>query len=464
MQHLLNQEAKAWERKTGFVQRSSAQLDGPTFVQTLVFGWLSHPDASYSQLRHVAASLGANVSAQAVEQRIGPQAVALLKHLVQQAATVVMSSEARVPELLARFAGVYLQDGTLIMLPEALANQWHGCGNEKTGTLRIQVRLDWGHGQVQGPWLQPGQEAERSGEAMSTPLPTGSLFVADMGYFTLAQMQQREAAGQYWLTPAKADLIYRDQRGQRWDLASLLQHQQGKTVDLPVRVGAQEVPMRLLEVRVSPEEAARRRERANKQITGPHKGVQRPNERPSRVKRTSAGKMPQPRKRRQTSAGRRKLLGWTILLTNVPVEKLSVQEAVVLMRCRWQEELFWKLLKQIGRIDTWRSGKPDRILAEILAKLLGQVLTHWLMLLQCWQAPNRSLVKARQVSQWLASSLALGVAGVVPLEPMVLLTGHTMGSGCRVGPRQKRPATYQLLANPSLLQRSKNQPAMLSNS
>ncbi len=164
------------------MQRSTAQLDGPTFVQTLVFGWLSNPDASYSQLRHVAATLGATVSAQAIEQRFGPPVVALLKHLVQEAATVVLSSEARVPDLLSRFAGVYLQDGTLCMLPEPLAKQWPGPGDEQTGSLRIQTRLDWGRGRMQGPWLQTGQEPERSGEALSSPLPKGSLFVADAGY------------------------------------------------------------------------------------------------------------------------------------------------------------------------------------------------------------------------------------------------------------------------------------------
>lgn len=276
-------------------------------------------------------------------------------------------------------------------------------------------------------------------------------------------MQQRTAAGQFWLTPARVDLIYQDQWGQGWSLHALPQ-QQGPTVDLPVRVGAQGVPMRLLAVRVSPQEAARRRERANKQITGPHKGIQRPNERPAQRKRSSAGKMPQPRKRRQMSAGRVQLADWTILLSNVPPCQLSVSEAVVLMRCRWQEELFWKLLKQIGRIDTWRSANPDRIVTEILAKLLAQVLTHWMMLVECWQAPNRSLVKARQVSQWLASSLALGVAGIVPLVPIVEVTAHTMGSGCRVGPRRGRPATSQLLADPSLIHQRANQPEKLISS
>ena len=68
-------------RQTGFVERSTAQLTGPIFAQTLVFGLLANPQASYSQLRHVAASLGVHVSRQAVEQRFDEHSVALMRSL-----------------------------------------------------------------------------------------------------------------------------------------------------------------------------------------------------------------------------------------------------------------------------------------------------------------------------------------------------------------------------------------------
>ncbi len=74
LRRVLTRRAKELERETGFVERSTAQLDGPTFVQTMVFGWLDNPEASYGQLRHVAASLGVPISSQAVEQRFGAEA------------------------------------------------------------------------------------------------------------------------------------------------------------------------------------------------------------------------------------------------------------------------------------------------------------------------------------------------------------------------------------------------------
>jgi hypothetical protein len=146
MKRVLEQRTKEMERAIGFVQRSHAVLDGPTFTQMVVFGWMAQPEASYAQLRHVAASLGAHVSTQAVEQRFGPASVALLRAVLQEAVGEVLSSEARVPELLSRFNGVYVQDGTIISLPAQLKHEWPGWGGNtpEAGqrSMRIQVRLD----------------------------------------------------------------------------------------------------------------------------------------------------------------------------------------------------------------------------------------------------------------------------------------------------------------------------------
>jgi len=454
MQRVLTRRAKELERETGFVERSTAQLDGPTFVQTTVFGWLDTPEASYAQLRHVAASLGVPVSSQAVEQRFGTESAALLREVLQEAVGEVLSSEASAPELLRRFNGVYVQDGTIISLPPELRDEWRGCGGSTPeagqSSMRVQVRLDLAQGGMQGPWLQEGRAAERSGEAHEAPLPQGCLYNVDAGYFTLTEMRAHGRAGCYWLTPdPNAGTLLIDERGQCWDLVSFLGAQTGDEVDVQVFLGKSErLPVRLIARRVSPEQAERRRTNANREKDVKSKGVQRPNERKRRV---AGDKRKRPRKHKKTGKARLQLLEWTILITNVPQALLTVDEALVLARCRGPLELCWKLWKQVGKVDTWRSAKPYRILTEIYAKLLGCVITHWLTLLECWQAPNRSMVKARQVMQLMAPLLALGVAGVIPLETMVQCTSHTMSTGCTVNARRKRPAAYQLVDNPKLI-------------
>jgi hypothetical protein len=197
MQTILSSRAKELERESGFVERSSAQLDGPVFAQTTVLTWMHSAEASYTQLRHTAASVGVHVSNQAIEQRFSAASARLLRALLEEAVGQVINSEARAPQVLARFHGVYLQDGTVISLPASLAQQWPGRGSEgQEAAVRVQGRLELGSGCLSGVWLQAGREPERSGEALSTPLPAGSLFNADMGYFTLQQMRQRGKLGQ----------------------------------------------------------------------------------------------------------------------------------------------------------------------------------------------------------------------------------------------------------------------------
>src|SRR2546421_218996 len=218
MEMILSQRAKALERSTGFVQRSTAQLDGPIFAQTTVLTWMHHPQAGYAHLRITAASLGVSVSKQAIEQRFSASSTRFLEALFAEAVAVVINSEGKLPQVLDRFNGVYLQDGTIISLPQTLAQPWPaGAGTGKGAAVRVQARLEVGHGQLAGVWLQAGHEAERSGPAIQTPLAVGSLFNADMGYFTLQHMPQRGQQGQYWLTQAKATLCLIDAHGRSCD-------------------------------------------------------------------------------------------------------------------------------------------------------------------------------------------------------------------------------------------------------
>ena len=156
LRRVLTTRAKELERETGFVERSSTQLDGPIFAHTTIFGWVDTPEASYPPLRQVAASLGVLVSSQAVEQRFGVESAALLREVLQEAVGAVLSSEGRAPELLSRFKGVYVQDGTTISLPPELRDEWRGCGGNTPeagqSSMRVQVRLDLAQGGMQGPW------------------------------------------------------------------------------------------------------------------------------------------------------------------------------------------------------------------------------------------------------------------------------------------------------------------------
>ena len=141
------------------------------------------------------------VSTQAVEQRFGAESAALLREVLQEAVKEVLTSEVSAPELLSRFNGVYVQDGTIISLPAELHNEWRGCGGSTPeagqSSMRVQVRVTLAQGGMQGPWLQEGRAAERSGEAHEAPLPQGCLYNVDAGYFTLGEMRAHRQSGTF---------------------------------------------------------------------------------------------------------------------------------------------------------------------------------------------------------------------------------------------------------------------------
>src|SRR5258708_35436975 len=94
--------------------------------------------------------------------------------------------------------------------------------------MRVQVRLDLAQGGMQGPWVQEGRAAERSGEAHEAPLPQGCLSNVDAGYFTLGEMRAHGQAGRYWLAAATAGAVLIDARGQCCELAAFLRAQKGE--------------------------------------------------------------------------------------------------------------------------------------------------------------------------------------------------------------------------------------------
>ena len=140
-----------------------------------------------------------------------------------------------------------------------------------------------------------------------------------------------------------------------------------------------------------------------------------------------------------------RLCDWTVLVTNVPVALLNVEEALVLGRARWQIELLFKLWKSHGRIDESRSAQPWRILGEVYAKLLAMVVQHWLVLVSCWEYPDRSLTQAARMIRKFAMGLASTFAQFEHLLGTLTTIQRCLRRGGRIGKRRGDPASHQRL-------------------
>jgi hypothetical protein len=430
LQSVFTSTADLAARQTRFRQRES-KLTGSVFVQTLTFGWLNKPEATLEDLAQAAGSLGVPISPQGVDQRFTPEAAALLERVLHDAVVQVISTDPVAVPLLQRFAGgVCLLDSTTLTLPAAFAGAWptSGCNKKrrrssegKVGGMKAQVRLNLLDGTLTGPFLFPALDNDRTGVLHRAPLPVGALHLADLGFFCMKRLQELDEQKVFWLTRLKAGTRLLDATGRQWTLADFLNQQVADSVDVSLTVGVEHpVPCRFLAMRVPPAVAALRRKRQKKRAR--NRGC-------------------------KAHADQATLVNWNVYATNVPREMLSVQEAWVLARCRWQIELLFKLWKSEGRIDESRSEKPWRIMCEIYAKLLGMVVQHWLLLVGCWSHADRSLVKASRRVRQYALALAVALPDSHLVYGILAAVEICLKTGCRVKRRRRDPPTHQLLAD-----------------
>lgn len=420
MREILTTTAAEAGRATRFVQRTSP-LNGATFSQTLVFGFLGNPQATLEELAQTAAALGVEISPQALEQRFTASAAACLHQVLLTAIARVITAEPVAIPLLERFTAVYVQDSSTIVLPESFAAQWHGCGGSTSSSasaaLKLQARMEMRTGRLDVQ-LQEGRASDRAA-VLPGPLPAGALRLADLGYWSLEAFAALAQHQVFWLSRLQMQTAVYDATGARQELLTLLESQPTDTVELAVALGErQRLAARLLAVRVPQDVAETRRRRLRKAARD---------------------------KGRQVSATRLALAAWTMFVTNVPPERLTLREALVLGRLRWQIELLFKLWKSQGHVDESRSTKPWRILCEVYAKLLAMLVQHWVFLVSFWAYPDRSLTKAAQTVQKYALHLASAVTSIQRLGRALLTVKRCLAAGCRMNRRKKHPNTYQLL-------------------
>jgi len=423
MQTVLTSVADTAARASSFVQRAS-KLSGARFAQTLVLGFLSNPQATREELAQTAATLGLSITPQGLDQRLSETGASCLLQVLDAAAATVLAADPVAIALFARFNGVYIQDSTLLGLPSTLAHIWRGSGNQHTvantsARLKLSLRLNLLSGELTGPHTDHGRTSERSLALQEQPIEAGALRIADLGFFDLDVLRTIDQAEGYWLTRPQITTVMTALDGQRLDLASLLADQTTSSVDVPISLGARhQLPCRLLALRVAQEVADQRRRRLREQAK---------------------------RRGRQPNAVQLAVAEWTIFVTNVPAERLSVQEALLLGHCRWQIELLFKLWKSQGQIDQWRSAKAGAILCELYAKVIAMIVQHWIMLVGCWAYADRSLSKAaatvRKHAICLATALRCGGRLALALE----IIAECLAVGCRINKSQKTPHTYQLL-------------------
>jgi hypothetical protein len=426
LQHVLIQVPADLAHTTGFCRRRS-KLTAAVFVQMTVLGWLAHPRATLHQLTQRAADRGVRLSPQGLAQRFTPAAADLLRRVWEAALAEVIVADPAAAGVLAKFPAVVLMDSTTVALPDGLASVWAGCGGRvaqgSQAALKLTVQVDLVEGRL-AALPSDGRAQDKASPLQHAPLAAGALRITDLGFWSLEVLHAIADQQAYFLSRLHLQTAVFAADGERLDPVDWLGRQKRRRLSVAVRLGvAAQVPARLLAVRV-----------------------------PKRLAEARRAKIEADAKREGAPPSARKLAlaDWTLLVTNAPPEVLAIREALVLARARWQIELLFKLWKDEGRLDEWRSADPRRVLCEVYAKLTAMVIQHWLLLVGCWLFADRSLTQAAQAVRDHTVSLLLVLSSRAGLLAVLRALVRCLAAGCKIGKRRKRPSHHQLLTDPAL--------------
>jgi len=112
----------------------------------------------------------------------------------------------------------------------------------------------------------------------------------------------------------------------------------------------------------------------------------------------------------------------------------------------WQIELLFKLWKSEGGLARSRGHRANRVLCEVLAKLLALVVQHWVLLTAGPLLGRNATQAARRVRrQALRLAQTLGVAS--QLRRVLRELQQQLQRRHRQRQRRRRPSTLQTLLN-----------------
>lgn len=418
-----NQEHRVIKRKRKFTPCSLAQ----TFVLAL----LQKPNASSSEIAAMAAVCDAEVTQQAVEKRFTQQAAGFFQSLFRHSVQQVVQSDQKLAPLLERFTNVVIMDGSSIILPDSQADSFQGRGGSfgfGKSALKLQTDLSLKTGQLHAVDIEHGRDSDMACDRQTVERPAGTLRLSDLGYFSIAVFSAIATAGSYFLSRIQWSTIISVAGFRAGNVIEFLNSQKSNLVDCWVEIGtADRLTCRLIAWRVPPDIAANRRRKLYLAAT---------------------------KRGREVTAASLTACDWMFLVTNLPLEKLSVSEAIVLYRARWQIELLFKRWKSVGLVAELHGKNDAEKMVRLWAKLCAALIQHWLTVLSGWRAGGTiSFMRIAKMANKIAETIAFAFSDTEIEQDLekALQRFYKMTSKSARRDKRKKTGTLELLLNPTKL-------------
>lgn len=262
------------------------------------------------------------VSKQAIFKRMNHCWVKLVKQLVTQSIQHHISSSKLIGSSFG-FKNIYIQDSTTISLPDILKALFPGNisrGKQKAiAKINAVINLNTGLCCHLGITGFTTNEQKLSGSILDIA-KAGDLVIRDMGYFVLSVFKKMDSENIYFISRLKYGIaLFKDD--QRIGLLRLLRNK--SKIDLQVQCGQEKLPVRLIAVKLSQEQASEKIRKAKK-------------DRDKRLNHT---------KEYYES------LNYIFMITNIENSKCTANQITEIYRIRWQIEIMFKSWKSCLNIE-----------------------------------------------------------------------------------------------------------------
>ena len=425
-------QVESMARKTKFVQRES-KMTGLMFLTAIVFCVLERRKMTLSDLSSSCLDAGVEITEQGLDSRFSEGSRAFLREMWMLAQEHFRLDERLNIELLSQFTHVYLLDSTQVSLPTSMSELFPGSGgNASKASMKVQLLFDYLTGQFEQIELTHGRAPDQGYRGHWDAIKENALYIMDLGYFVLDTFQAISAQGAYFLSRFQAQTAVMDNAGERIVLTDLLANQSEPVAEYDVHIGSRShhgIPCRMIAIRLSQEAADRRRQKAKANAR---------------------------RHNRPVSKEWLKLMDWALFIVNVPLAMLRMEHVATIYRIRWQIELVFKMCKSFCGLDYVASLRPQRIMTEFYARLIGVVITYFLV------APVRlplgalvdkeiSPFKVRKILKRSARLLLLALPTPVSFAQHIRMFYKHVGLLGFKQKRRKSPNSAQLIASISAL-------------
>ena len=340
-------------KSTGFMTRKR-KITAKDFVSTLIFSALTQKERS---LLDITNELDCNVSKVAVHKKFTPLAVDFVKGILAELISQSFTSNPLHDLNEMNFSQINIKDSTKVSLPKQFADQYPSFGgfnNAITSLLNIQFEynlLDNSWKELKFTKVTKNDQSDSRDTV--DDIIKGSLNLRDLGYISTTYLQAIESKEAFYLNRLHKINIYQKKGGKfkKIDWCELAKEDKkngfSKIREMVVYLGQQKLKTRLV-INSVPENV--KAEKIRKAAKG--------------------GKRSKKSKKYNISAEHKAKLGYSLIITNIPKEKMDAQTVIKTYSLRWQIELKFKAWKSNLKIDQIKPVNIYRMECELYCKLI----------------------------------------------------------------------------------------------